>query len=219
LGGLLNFGVKRGYCAENPCKRLDTTRREAVEIEIYSPKEVARIFSVAEKGDTQVVPFLAISFFCGVRRAEALRLDWSAIDLHENFLKLPAAITKTRQPRYIEISDNCKAWLASHAVDNGAIVPFTTDVLRKRLGALKAIHKILTIKHGMRHSFASYWLAKHGDINQLCLFLGHDDPETTFRHYAKAATKRDAEKFWAIMPKTSVPKNVVTFQRQRAAAL
>jgi integrase len=219
LGGLFNFGIKRGYCAENPCKRVDKTLREPSEIQIYSPAEVARIFSVAEKSDPQIVPFLAVSFFCGIRRAEALRLDWCAIDLHENFVKLPAAITKTRQARFIEISESCRGWLARYAMRAGPVTSFTPDVLRKRLAALRAIHKIRTIKHGARHSFASYWLAKHGDINQLCRFLGHDDPETTFRHYAKAATKREAEKFWAIRPKTRVPKNVVTFERKGAAAL
>jgi integrase len=216
LGGLFNFGVKRGFCVENPCKRLDMARREAVEIEIYSPTEIARILPVAQKHNPQLVPFLAVSFFCGIRRAEALRLDWSALDLHENFVKLPAAITKTRQARYVEISENCKAWLAPHAMDAGPVVPFTPDVLRKRLGALKAIHKIRMIKHGTRHSFASYWLAKHGDINQLCRFLGHDDPETTFKHYAKAATKREAEKFWAIIPKPDVARNVVAFRKANA---
>jgi integrase len=101
-------------------------------------------------------------------------------------------------------------------MDRGAVVPFTTDVLRKRLAALKKVHKIPTIKHGARHSFASFWLAGHKDINQLCLFLGHDDPETTFRHYAKAATKREAEKFWSIMPKPITAKNVVAFRRKNA---
>lgn len=216
LGGLFNFGAKRGFCMENPCKRLDLARREAVEIEIYTPPQVARILSVAQKRNPQLVPFLAISFFCGIRRAEILRLDWSAIDLHENFVKLPAAITKTQQGRYIEISENCKAWLAPYAMDAGPLVPFTPDVLRKRLGVLKAIHKVVTIKHGPRHSFASYWLALHGDINQLCLFLGHDDPQTTFKHYAKAATKREAEKFWAIMPKTTAAKNVIAFRKRSA---
>ena len=162
------------------------------------------------------MPFLAISFFCGLRRSEALRVDWSALDLHENFVKLPAAITKTRQTRYIEISENCRSWIAPYAMESGPVVPFTSDSLRKHLNTLKPIHKIRTVKHGARHSFASYWLAKHGDINQLCLFLGHDDPGTTFRHYAKAATKREAEKFWAIMPKRIRAKNVVTFRRAGA---
>ena len=49
-----------------------------------------------------------------------------------------------------------------------------------RLADLREKHKVPTIKHGARHSFASYWLAMHGDIDQLCRFLGHDDPQTTF---------------------------------------
>ena len=29
LGGVFNFGIKRGYCSENPCKRLELARSEA----------------------------------------------------------------------------------------------------------------------------------------------------------------------------------------------
>jgi hypothetical protein len=57
----------------------------------------------------------------------------------------------------------------------------------------------------------------HGDIDKLCRFTGHDDPATLFRHYAKAATKRDAERFWAIIPKSAAAKNVVAFQPKAAA--
>jgi len=215
LGGLFNFGIRRGYCTDNPCKKLELTRPQRTEIEIYTPAEVGAIFAAAEKHDPQLIPFLAISFFCGLRRAEVLRLDWSAIDLHENFVKLPATITKTRQARYIEFAENCKAWLTPYATDKGPVVPFTPDVLRKRLGALGDSHKIRTIKHGPRHSFASYWLAKYGDINQLCRFLGHDDPETTFKHYAKAATRREAERFWAITPEPMRAKKIVAFGKPR----
>jgi integrase len=216
LGGLFNFGIKRGYCTENPCKRLELTRIDRAEIEIYTPAEVAAIFAAAEKHNPQLIPFLAVSFFCGLRLAEVLRLDWSAIDLHENFVRLQAAITKKRQARHIDFAENCKAWLAPHTTDAGPVVPFTPDVLRKRLAALGERHKVLTIKHGARHSFASYWLAKFGDINQLCRFLGHDDPETTFKHYAKAATKREAEKFWAIMPEPIRAKKIIAFGKARA---
>jgi len=228
LGGLFNFGIKRSYCVENPCKKLDLALREAAEIELYSPAEVAEILATAAKHNPELVPFLAVSFFCGIRRAEALRLDWSAIDLHENFVKLPAAITKTRQGRHIEISENCKAWLAPHTKETGRVTPCTPDVLRKRERELREIRDkerelkgedaTRTIKHGARHCFASYWLALHGDINQLCRFLGHDDPETTFKHYAKATTKREAQKFWAIMPKAKRLKNVVAFEQEGTAA-
>lgn len=46
--------------------------------------------------------------------------------------------------------------------------------------------------------------------------MGHDDPETTFKHYAKAATKRDAGKFWAFMPVVTTVKNVIEFREATA---
>jgi integrase len=217
LGGLFNFGMKRGHCAENPTKKLDMSKREAVEVEVYSPAECAAILHAAEQTAPELVPFLAVSFFTGIRRSEALRLDWSAIDLHENFVKLPAAITKTKQGRHIELSENARAWLTPYAKESGALLPCTPNVLRTREREMRAAHKVKPIKHGPRHAFASYWLAKHGDINQLCRFTGHDDPSTLFRHYAKAATKRDAELFWAIMPKAAKKKNVVPFDGRAAA--
>ena len=217
LGGLFNFGAKRGFCADNPVRRLDLSQREPTEIQLHTVEEVRGIMAAAEKHAAGLVPFLAISFFCGIRRAEALRLDWSAIDLQENFVKLPAAITKTKQRRHIEISENCRAWLAPYVKETGRVFPYSGNVLRDRLADQREKHNVPTIKHGPRHSFASYWLAAHGDINQLCRFLGHDDPQTTFKHYAKAATKREAQKFWAIMPQTTKLPKVVAFQREGVA--
>lgn len=202
LGGLFNFGIKRGYCIGNPVRNVDLAQRENKEIEIYSARGVAKILHTAEKHSPSLVPFLAASFFTGLRRSEALRVEWSAFDFSENFLKLPAAITKTKRGRHIELTLNCRVWLAPHKKKAGKLVPFTGNVLRNRLEELQEKHGVKTIKHGARHSFASYWLAKNNEINQLCRFLGHDDPETTFRHYAKAATKREATKFFAILPKT-----------------
>ena len=202
LGGLFNFGIKRGYCIDNPGRKVDLAQRETKEIEIYSVQEVAKILHAAEKHSPSLVPFLAASFFTGLRRSEVLRVEWSAFDFAEHFLKLPAVITKTKRGRHIEMPPNCRAWLVPYKKRAGKIFPFSGNILRNRLEELREAHGVKTIKHGARHSFASYWLAQNGDINQLCRFLGHDDPETTFRHYAKAATKRDAEKFWAIMPKT-----------------
>lgn len=201
LGGLFNFGIKRGYCIDNPVRKVDLAQRENKEIEIYSVREAAKILHAAERHSPSLVPFLAASFFTGLRRSEALRVEWSAFDFTEHFLKLPAAITKTKRGRHIEMSPNCRAWLSPYKKKTGKIFPFSGNVLRNRLEELREVHGVKTIKHGARHSFASYWLAQNGDINQLCRFLGHDDPETTFRHYARAATKREATKFFTIVSK------------------
>ena len=221
LGGLFNFGAKRDYCTDNPTKKLDLAQQQRKEIQIYTPEEVAKILRAAEAHESKLVPFLALSFFTGIRLSEIQRLDWSAIDLHEKFLKLPAAITKTKQGRHIDISDSLAAWLNSHVKESGKVVPCSPESLRNLLEALKEHHGVATIKHGPRHCFASYWLAEHGDINQLCRYLGHDDPETTFRHYAKAATKRDALKFSSILPSKKKPSRrkgdkILDFKKEAA---
>ncbi len=55
----------------------------------------------------------------------------------------------------------------------------------------------------MRHSFASNWLAEHGDINRLTLQMGHESTDMLFRHYNRTCKRKDAAKYWQIMPSPS----------------
>ena len=50
LGGLFNFGAKRGFCADNPVRRLDLSQRDPFEIQLYSVEEVASVMAAAEEG-------------------------------------------------------------------------------------------------------------------------------------------------------------------------
>jgi len=204
LGGVFMYSQRRGYCEQNPAKAVGTTPVSPPEIEVYSPDEALLIVRTAEKQDRELLPFLVVSLFCGIRRSEVLRLDWSTFQLEERFCRLPASITKKRRSRHIQLTDNCLEWLALHGPKEGRIVPFSDNVLRGRLDALQQIHGVRTIKHGFRHSFATYSLALHGDINRLTLELGHNNPSTTFRHYAKAATKKVAVEFFAIIPSLEI---------------
>ena len=52
----------------------------------------------------------------------------------------------------------------------------------------------------MRHSYCSYWLAKHGDIDRLVIQSGHESKEVMWRNYYRATTKATADKFWGIRP-------------------
>jgi hypothetical protein len=62
----------------------------------------------------------------------------------------------------------------------------------------------------MRHSFCSYWLALHEDIDRLVIQSGHESKEVMWRNYYRATTKAKAEKFWSINP-TTEQSNVVPF--------
>ncbi|MEI8312995.1 MAG: hypothetical protein WCH98_19790 [Verrucomicrobiota bacterium] len=88
---------------------------------------------MAEQKDPQLFPFLALSFFAGIRLSEMQRLDWTAVDLKENFVRLPASITKTKQTRHIDFPENLTAWLDPYAKTSGAVVPCSPDVPRNRM--------------------------------------------------------------------------------------
>jgi hypothetical protein len=62
----------------------------------------------------------------------------------------------------------------------------------------------------MRHSFCSYWLALHEDIDRLVIQSGHESKEVMWRNYYRATTKAKAEKFWSINP-AKERSNVVPF--------
>jgi len=53
----------------------------------------------------------------------------------------------------------------------------------------------------LRHSYASYHLARHEDAAKTSLQLGHRDTDVLFNHYRDLVMRKDAEAFWGIEPK------------------
>ena len=69
----------------------------------------------------------------------------------------------------IEINDTLSEWfrsiVAHHGVQRGPIV--STVNLRKRLRTVREEAKVTWIQDGMRHTYASNWLAVHKDEHRL----------------------------------------------------
>jgi integrase len=217
LGGVFHHGMKRDWCSSNPLEKLDRKRTGVSEVQIYSPEEVQKIMAAAS-AIPDALPFVAVSMFSGTRASEARQLTWGDIDLLEGFVQVRAGVSKTKRPRAIPMSENLKAWLLPYrGKDSDLIVPQGGNSLRTQLRKIHSDAGVQTIKHGMRHSFASYLLARDKDITGLTLAMGHDDAETTFRHYHRAATERDAKKFWSIKPAQENPGSIIVPMRGAAA--
>ncbi len=104
LGGLFNYGRKRDLCAANPIEKLDRKKLPPKEVEIYTPEQAAALLNGA---DPAVVPWLAVCMFAGLRASEARQLIWGDIDFAENFIRVRAAVSKTRSPRAIPWKRTC----------------------------------------------------------------------------------------------------------------
>lgn len=218
ITALFNFAVKRKYLPKDSLDEVKSVERpEEIpnEIQIFTVEEMSELLSNAR---SEMVPWLAIGAFSGLRTAEIKRLDWSEIHLVEGHIEVKARKAKTGSRRNAPLPPNLAAWLAPYANSTGPVTPFVNMVsqinwlvegvnkLRKQRG-----HKTpMRWKHnGLRHSFASYRTAHIKDVAQVALECGNT-PTMIFKHYRQVVTEAEARKWFAISPHAN--ENIVPFQ-------
>jgi len=155
----------------------------------------------------QLLPYVAIGLFAGLRSAELHRLDWSAVKLSEQCIIIGSEVAKKRSRRVVEINDTLSAWLAVCAKPSGKVVPLynltrSMHKLAKATGFAKWPHNAL------RHSFASYHLAQHGDATKTAFQMGND-PVVVHQSYKALVSNGDVQRFWDLRPAEAAGKIVV----------
>jgi hypothetical protein len=105
-------------------------------------------------------------------------------------------------------------WLTPHRKESGAVVPYAESWLRKLLRGLKKkpkhgdtpesfglfrLAKVEPVDNGLRHSFASYWLARSGkdSFGSLARVMGNSEAVVK-RHYDAALSPGDGEAWFGI---------------------
>jgi integrase len=219
---VFNLGEKRGFLPHgaNPINAMHFVRAPRKEVEIISNESVAKMLEHALKNDLELLPFLVLGFFCGIRPdGELSQVLWSDVHLGEKpEVIVRATVSKTRRMRPIELSENAVSWLNAYRFRggnmHGAIVKFNEHWLRTRRTAnwqAAAGRGIKWIQDAMRHTFCSNWLTFHEKIDRLVLISGHDSVDTMWRHYYRGTTKAAATAFWNLYPPAINPENVVSF--------
>jgi len=210
---LWRFARQRGYLLRDRATEADQLTRakdDGAEIEIFRPQDLAKVIA---KADADLVPFLAIGAFTGLRHAELLRLEWEDIRFAQGFVEVKAKKAKTAQRRLVPIQPNLQAWLAPYHKKTGKVCPWirigrTASTLAKELG-------IRWPKNGLRHSYATYRLAQCQDAAKVALEMGNT-PNMIFRHYRELVTPQEAALWWNIIPTEAA--NVVRISRRQSAA-
>jgi integrase len=192
LRAAFNYGKdKRKWLDENPILRLERKKRVRDQVEIIPPRVVEKLLLDALANDLELVPFLVLAFFCGVRPdGELKKLLWSDVELtaKEHHVTIRAAIAKKGRKRWIDLSENALAWLHEYrnrgGKTEGRIFPLSAITLRrKRRRNALAVGLDAWPQQGARHTWCSAWLRAHGDINKLVLQAGHESPTTMWNNY------------------------------------
>lgn len=199
MSSFFRFAVNRQWIEKNPCDSFEKPRihRGTPQILTLAQSEQVMRWTMGHK--PSMLAYLALALFSGVRPEELEVLPWGAVDLRALHVIVSAEASKVSRRRICPIPPNAAKWLAV-AQKTGAHLPVSQSS-RKRF--LKELREPLGFKHWpqdvLRHTAASYMLAKVQDAGKVALWLGNS-PKILMTHYAQLVESRDARSFWKINP-------------------
>lgn len=190
-----NYAVQRGYATDNPAEKTAKAKEKKSDIGILTVTQAARLL---ESATPDILPYIAIGLFGGLRRAELERLDWSEVDFESGLVEVKAAKSKTAQRRFVTMQPNLREWLLPVRKHKGNITPedFNAQFVQARLAAGITEWP----DNALRHSFASYHLAHFKNAAATALELGHHDSRITFAHYRELVRPKEGERYWNVKP-------------------
>ncbi|WP_020493907.1 tyrosine recombinase XerC [Verrucomicrobium sp. 3C] len=195
VGAFMNWCGKRGWCEKGIMADIEKPKIRSAQTHIFTPDEVRALLEAASNVAPEMVPYLALGLFCGLRTAELDRLDWRYVNGKE--VRIEADVAKTASRRVVPIPENAAAWLAPYRRKSGPVRPPNS---RRKLGRVIAASGVSWKPNAMRHSFASYRLAQCKDAPRVSLELGHMSPALVFRHYRALVSEEDAQRYFSIRP-------------------
>ncbi len=176
---------------------------------IMSPEEIKRLLAMARS--VKIKAMLSLSYGCGLRAGEVVRLRAGDIDRAQKIIRVVQA--KGRKDRHVmlpaDVHQLLQQWWQERTCRFDADVALEQRFIFPGRGARKSlttrqfgrlfqetveaagIRKPVTL-HSLRHSFATHLLEAGVDIRKIQALLGHDKLETTAR-YTRVATAMIAD--------------------------
>ncbi len=174
-------------------------KRRAVKVALLSREELARLKWAARR-EPELRRVVGLLLFAGIRPGaedgEISRLQWEAVGKTEIYIA--HEVSKTGSDRHIPLGRRLRWWIREHPAE-GPVVPAWWKVKWQRLRRDAGIGAGQDLS---RHTFASHYLAVHGD-QETKQVMGHTaGSDTLLRHYRRAVTKAQGMRYFGVPTET-----------------
>jgi integrase len=184
----------KGWLPQDKATAADLTDSPEVpnkDPEIITPGDLEKALRKAEADPklAQIIPYLTLAAFAGIRSAEIGRMTWEDnINLDTGIIVLGSGITKTKRRRVIHMEPVLKDWLVANR-RTGKILPAS-----RPHGLLAEIKSAPWPHNALRHSAVSYLMALHRNAAMVAEQCGHTEAQLQASY--KAAVTPDQALLW-----------------------
>ena len=201
LKQFFNWCIKEGVIEKNPAEH-QTQKVYKKDVTVFTIEECKRLLRIVQEVKHQpLMGIIVLGLFAGLRPSEAERLAWENIT-DSSEVSILSANTKTGCGRRVELNETAKKWFQQFRLINPSW-PFVPADLTRRLKRFRQAFALdkKWINNGLRHSYATYSLAKDKNYAALAVLMGNSEAILK-RHYVRAVNRQDSKEFWNLEPTT-----------------
>jgi integrase len=203
LRKMFNDAIRWEFINDSPMRFIQKLHEPHQGFDYYNENEV-RIFLQSCSED--FYPIACCAVYTGMRIGEIIALKWKDIDTEKRIIRIERSTgktTKSRKVRYVPINSKLlKVLIECRKNGNGDLVfpnkqgGMRSRDLRRQMKKAARMAGLRTIRiHDLRHTFASNYIGKGGNIISLQKILGHSTINMTLRysHLAPDFMTKDIE--------------------------
>jgi integrase len=197
LRHIFTKAIEWGFAQDNPAKRVKLFRPRNARLRYLSEEEIVRFLDSCED---YFRPLATVAIHTGMRRGEMLSLRWKDTDFPNGIIHVEE--TKNGERRDVPMDNTVLHVIKALKEASGCEWVFVQrDNPKRRLrDARKPFERALGWAgisdfhfHDLRHTFASHFIMRGGDLRTLQVILGHKDIKMTMRYsHLSPVFKREA---------------------------
>ena len=224
---LFSYAKQAGLLTEDPCQNLALSRPKKRTPKVIRPHEVERILAAIdfdleakqafihrEHGSgvpllSWLKPFILVTYYCGLRRGETIRLLWRDVDLEVGILTVRGSKAGDRVIPLPDVAaDVLGEWRELTGGADGPVFPsegggfLNGNYVGKKFRKYARLAGVpVTGLHGLRHGAATALIASGVPTGVVQKILGHSTVATTEKYLHVAADLMRDQMNQAFMPR------------------